>query len=230
MIPIRVLQIVLIMVNNEDVLRVPMSTKILNFCLKAFNDNSQIIKGNVFIVLKQMYTLLFKEYKNECQKSYLLDNKDIYKICLEHLDRLILITKDKKSPMSLKCMCMDTLSSIFIEGHTALAITPEMNNLLCQSYADQLNKFITNTSAPYMILKSAADSMARLIVITNEYEHIQSFEQLANSEASWQRHLALNAFTILLGTYKQLQVMYTMVNKNNKMKVLIMLMDRYWVS
>eukprot|EP00826_Nyctotherus_ovalis_P062140 TRINITY_DN8937_c0_g1_i8.p1 TRINITY_DN8937_c0_g1~~TRINITY_DN8937_c0_g1_i8.p1 ORF type:complete len:108 (+),score=32.04 TRINITY_DN8937_c0_g1_i8:23-325(+) len=58
MIPIKILQIVLIMTNHEDILKPPMATKVVHLCLKAFNNNSQIIRGNVFTILKQMYTCL----------------------------------------------------------------------------------------------------------------------------------------------------------------------------
>ena len=107
MILIKIMQILLIMMDRSDIVKLPMANNILALSLKSFSIKNQMIKNNVFAVLGQMYSLLFEEYAIEAQRGNIREESKLHKVCYEQLEKVVSITNSKTKHTNLKGLGMD---------------------------------------------------------------------------------------------------------------------------
>jgi len=227
MVPIKVVQVLLIMIIRGDIVKHPMANKILALCMKAFGSKSQIIKNNVFAVLRQMYSLLFDQYSNECKalitankKVELIETTELHKVCYEQIEQLIQISGEKYKYISFKGLGMDILTVILAESQGILTNSQQIVSLFEKSYMPVLTNYLMTETMNFPIITRAVKSSTQVILTLQvAYNLLQPILQIASSTHSWHRYLALESFCTLFSEYKQIQFMHSMINNVTNMRV-----------
>lgn len=221
MIPIKVIQILHIMLTHSDVTKAPLSSMVLTLCLKAFESRSQIIKNSVFAVLSQLYSLLFEEYANLCKgKKIEAQLAKVQEVCAEQIERLIELTGEKHKNLVFQSLGMDILTIILASSHGNIVGSQVLMDLLGKSYCSHLINTIQLEANNYPLLVRAVKSATQLMLtLQTSYNLLQPILQISSSIQPWHRYLALECFSSLFGEYKQIQLMHGMVNNVTNMRV-----------
>eukprot|EP00826_Nyctotherus_ovalis_P005946 TRINITY_DN11360_c0_g1_i2.p1 TRINITY_DN11360_c0_g1~~TRINITY_DN11360_c0_g1_i2.p1 ORF type:complete len:227 (-),score=51.79 TRINITY_DN11360_c0_g1_i2:123-803(-) len=213
MVIIKVIQILLIVTNRESVVKDPFATKELAVCLKAFNYKSTITRNNIFAVMRQMYSLLFGEYADAIKlrtKNGKLEDEEIHRICLKQIEVLIEVAKEKND-RAYKGLGLDMLTSILAEY--PLKESLQVVALLENSYVSSLAECLVEEANVFPIATRAVKATTQLILaLQNFYDLLQPILLLTDSQESWQWYLSLECFCVLLGDYRQVKNMHTMIN------------------
>ena len=227
MIPIKILQILMIMITAEDVVQTTFSLKILNLSLKAFSSKSQVIKNTVFAVLRQLYSLLFNQYnKTVIAKGQNNDSQEIFElcelhqICAEQLEHLVQLAGEKFKYTNFKGLGLDLLSAIMSECKTSLAVSAVIKGLFEVKLTNILVLYLKNETNSFPIIIRTVKCATHLMLSTKQsYNLVNLIITLSTSPHSYLRYLSLEAFSMLLNDYTQIQVMHDQTNSITNMKV-----------
>jgi len=212
MIPIRILQVLLILTTRDDVGRPPMANKILQLCLKAFTSKNPSIKSNVFVLLRQMTTLLFGEYSKD---------NNLQNVCFDIIDQLIIVAGDKYKQIRFKCLSMDLLTVILAEGKETLRKSVQIVELLENAYTPWLKNYLVHEIESYPVVFRVVKSVTQLMLtVRKSYILIQPMIAMASSMHSWHRYLVLESFCALFGNYEQILLISTITNEITNQSVI----------
>jgi len=204
---IKILQILLLIITREDIIRAPMAKETSALCLHLLNDKSQVVKNNVFAVLQQMYSLLFGKCAEACKEKASIE--ELHKVCYEELKKLTLLLEDD----SLKYLGMDILTMIFAKTKLELLNTPRMIKLLENQCISKLKSFLkTGVNSFTSIIRTIKCSTQLMLSLNTYYDLLQHILILADSTHLWQQYLALESFSILFAQPRQLVLMSNMIN------------------
>lgn len=214
MVPIRILQVLLILITRSDVGRPPMAIKILQLCLKAFGCKNTSVKSNVFAVLRQLSTLLFEEYGKTLDDG-------LQKVCYDVLDQLIIAAGDKYKQLRFKCLAMDMLTVILAECRETLRRSSQITELIENAYTPWLRNYLVHETESYPVISRVMKSATQLMLaLRGSYILLQPVLAMTASAYSWHRYLALESFRALFGDHRQIQSMYATTNEATGQPVL----------
>lgn len=218
MIPIKILQILLMSLSRSDIRKFPFASKISGLCLKAFSSKNQNIKNTVFAVMRQMYSLLFEEYINECKELHV--GEELQKICLEQIEQLVELTGDKYKQLNFKGLGMDMLTIILAETKGFFNANPSVVHLFENSYVYNLSTYFLGdiTSVP-LILRAIKASTQLILDAETGYTLIYPILKMSESEITWHRYLVLESICTLFSDRKQVQHLHETINENTNTSV-----------
>ena len=226
MVPIKVVQVLLIVITRGDVVKPPMAHNVLTLCLKAFASKSQIIKNNVFAVLRQMYALLFEQYAAESKANIEgnLEGTELHNVCYEQLEQLIEVAGEKYKHTSFKGLGMDIITVILADTQGVLSKSPKIVELFEKNYTPCLKNYLVSEINSFPMITRAVKSATQLVLTMQiSYNLLQPILLIANFPHSWHRYLALESFCTVFSEYKQIQLMHSMLNNVTNMRVMISL-------
>jgi len=208
---IKIMQILLIMINRKDIVKQPMANKVFELCLKSLQNKSPLITSNVFAVIQQMYTLLFELYSAE---------GEVNEVCCEHLGRLISLVSEKKKHIKFKGLALDCITMILSNSGKTLSSSTRIQSLFETSYVPSLSYYLANSKASFTLVVRVAKTATQLMLVSECcYILLQPLLVLSNSQKTWQRYLALEAFGYLLKEPEQIQRLHKMLNRTTNMRV-----------
>jgi hypothetical protein len=213
---IKIIQILLIIINRNDTSKPPFADHLLSLCLKAFINKSQLIRNNILAVLRELYHLLFELLTKEINAQEV--NSELHHACYNQLKQLIEIAGGKYKDTAFKGLGMDIITVILTE--CPLINDAAISSLIQKAYAFTLSGCLVNELDNYPLTIRAVKSVVQIIVtLKHSYTLLQPILLLANSENSWQRYLALEAFCSIFTDYKQIQNMNLLVNEQKHTRV-----------
>ena len=105
---IKIIQILLIIINRNDVSKPPFADHLLSLCLKVFANKSQLIRNNILPVLRELYHLVFELFAKEIIIQQV--SSELHKVCYNQLKQLIEITKGKYKDNIFKGLGIDIIT------------------------------------------------------------------------------------------------------------------------
>ena len=227
MMMIKVIQILLIAINRLHVTKIPFANKVLELSLKLFAHKSNFVKNNIFVVLRQMYSLLFEQYVSKLKTQTpdnpeRVENSELHKICYDQLKQLIALNSDKSNQISFKGLGMDMVSLILSEY--SLIGSAQILELIEKLYTPCLNIYFSTEMDNYSIITRTVKSAVQVVsTLEISYNLLQPIIYLTKKEYTWQWYLALEAFNTILSKPKQLQNMNSFTNDITNTKVTFLL-------
>lgn len=222
MVAVKIVQILLLIINREDICKSPFADNILSLSLKAFGNKNPLVRNNILAVLRELYHLLFELYSNEIhsQAIEVFQQSELHQICYSQMKQLIEIAGGKYKDAAFKGMGMDIITVVLTEA--PLVKDSLMSSLMQKAYAFTLSGYLINEIDNFGVIVRAVKSIAQLILrLRHSYMLLQPMLILANSERSWQRYLALEVFCTLFTDYKQIQNLNLRVNEQKHTRVIL---------
>eukprot|EP00826_Nyctotherus_ovalis_P028402 TRINITY_DN22443_c0_g1_i1.p1 TRINITY_DN22443_c0_g1~~TRINITY_DN22443_c0_g1_i1.p1 ORF type:complete len:257 (+),score=64.05 TRINITY_DN22443_c0_g1_i1:90-773(+) len=221
------------MANRRDIVRQPMSSKVLDLCLKSLHSKNHLITSNVFAVIQQMYTLLFEQYASESRLREDIEKTEVHEVCYEQLERLIELAGEKKRSLKFKGLALDCITMVLAAAGSALSSSARIQSLFENSYIPSFCNYLGSSKASSSNSFTHASRIVRsatqlMLVAGNSYALLQPLISMSNSQKPWQRYLALEAFSSLLKKYEQIQKLHKIFNKATNMRVLFLIINSCW--
>ena len=212
----KIMQLIIVFINKNVVIN--MSSKILFILLKAFSINNVIVQNTIGSILRRMYSILFSSLTLQDVEK---DDTGTFKICYEQLEVILKLIKNERKDMKHTIIGMDLLNVIFDEFGPMMTKSKKIRNEYIQSLIPILFNYLNDKNNSFGLLFHVVNlAIQTMISFTNYYGLILPILKWQDSDADWKKYLALEAIGVILGSSKQIPVLYSTINSETNTNML----------